>query len=232
MLNKDGFVADREAAVADLRDYITSSGLKPGERLPAERTLTAELGVTRNTLRKALAALERDGTIWRHVGKGTFVAATADDLDKMTQSPAELGQQLTPFRMMRARLAIEPAIAREAAINASGDVLARLSATIQRMRGATNWQQYEAEDDVFHREVAEASDNLLLLSVFDQLNMVRRAVAWGAVTRHSAKPPADHGSFAEHEEIVLAITSRDQAGAHEAMRKHLRSVAERLFGEI
>ncbi|MGJ8572034.1 MAG: FadR/GntR family transcriptional regulator [Hoeflea sp.] len=231
MLNRDGFQTAGEA-VTGLRDYIISSGLKPGERLPAERALTAELGVTRNTLRKALDALEREGTIWRHVGKGTFVAATADDLDKMTQSPVELGRQLTPFRMMRARLAIEPAIAREAAINASGDVIARLNATIQRMRAATSWKQYETEDDVFHREVAEASDNLLLLSVFDQLNMVRRAVAWGAVERHSTRPSVDHGSFGEHEEIVLSITNRDPAGAHEAMRKHLRSVAERLFGEV
>ncbi|AKI01913.1 transcriptional regulator, GntR family [Hoeflea sp. IMCC20628] len=231
MLNRDSFLSAGEA-VTGLREYITSNGLKPGERLPAERALTAELGITRSTLRKALDALERDGRIWRHVGKGTFVAASADDLDKMTKSPVELGKQLTPYRMMRARLAIEPAIAREAAINASGDVLARLNATIQRMRAAPNWQLYETQDDVFHREVAEASDNLLLLSVFDQLNLVRRAVAWGAVKRQSVRPPADHGSFAEHEEIVLSITNRDPTAAHEAMRKHLRSVAERLFGEI
>ena len=231
MLDRSALMAAGEA-VTDLRDYITSNGLKPGERLPAERALTAQLGVTRNTLRKALDALERDGIIWRHVGKGTFIAATSDDLDKMTKSPVELGRQLTPFKMMRARLAIEPAIAREAAINASGDVIARLKDTIQRMRAAPNWKQYETQDDVFHREVAEASDNLLLLSVFDQLNMVRRAVAWGAVKRHSVRPPADHGSFAEHEDLVLSITNRDPAAAHEAMRKHLRSVAERLFGEI
>jgi len=231
MLDRDALMAAGEA-VTDLRDYITSNGLKPGERLPAERALTAQLGVTRNTLRKALDALERDGIIWRHVGKGTFVSATSDDLDKMTKSPVSLGKQLTPFKMMRARLAIEPAIAREAAINASGDVIARLTGTIQRMRAAPSWKQYETQDDVFHREVAEASDNLLLLSVFDQLNMVRRAVAWGAVKRHSVRPPADHGSFAEHEDIVLSITNRDPAAAHEAMRKHLRSVAERLFGEI
>lgn len=219
-------------AVAGLREYIAATGLKPGQRLPAERALTTELGMTRNTLRKALDALEREGTIWRHVGKGTFVAATADDLDKMTKSPVELGQQLTPFRMMRARLAIEPAIAREAAINASGDVLARLSTTIQRMRASESWRQYEGLDDVFHREVAEASDNLLLLSIFDQLNMVRRAVAWGAVKRSSVKPPAEHGSFAEHEEILRAITDRDPAAADAAMRKHLNSVAGRLFGDI
>lgn len=229
----DNFIPpESRGTLAELRSFISESGLKPGERLPAERELTAELGVTRSTLRKALDALEREGTIWRHVGKGTFVAATADDLDQMTRSPVELGKQLTPFRMMRARLAIEPAIAREAAVNASGDVIARLHATMDRMRAASNWKQYENQDDMFHREVAEASDNLLLLSIFDQLNMVRRAVAWGAVKRQSVSPPEDHASFKEHEDIILAITSRDTAAAYEAMRRHLRSVAERLFADV
>lgn len=230
----DNFVPPPESrgTLAELRNFISESGLKPGERLPAERELTAELGVTRSTLRKALDALEREGTIWRHVGKGTFVAATAYDLDQMTRSPVELGKQLTPFRMMRARLAIEPAIAREAAVNASGDVIARLHATMDRMRAASNWKQYENQDDMFHREVAEASDNLLLLSIFDQLNMVRRAVAWGAVKRQSVSPPEDHASFKEHEDIILAITNRDTAAAYEAMRRHLRSVAERLFADV
>ncbi|MGI9365790.1 MAG: FadR/GntR family transcriptional regulator [Rhizobiaceae bacterium] len=224
ILNADG-------ALTNLRDYISKSGLKPGQRLPPERELTAELGVTRSTLRKALDALEREGTIWRHVGKGTFVAATAEDLDQMTQSPVELGQQLTPFRMMRARLAIEPAIAREAAMNASGDDLARLNGAMERTRAAATWKSYETNDDEFHRAVAEASDNLLLLTIFDQLNMVRRAVAWGSVTRQTAKPPSNHSSFGEHEAIAEAISQRNPTQAYNAMRLHLKSVSERLFDE-
>ena len=228
MLNENQ-VRDADGALSSLRDYISQSGLKAGERLPPERTLTAELGVTRNTLRKALDALEREGTIWRHVGKGTFVAATADDLDQMTQLPVELGKQLTPFKMMRVRLAIEPAIAREAAMNASGDDLAHLHGAMERTHTAANWQLYETNDDEFHRAIAAGSDNLLLLTIFDQLNMVRRAVAWGSVTRSTTRPPADHSSFAEHEAIAHAISQRDPAAAYEAMRKHLRSVSGRLF---
>ncbi len=225
-------LADGNDALSELRNYIAQSGLKPGERLPAERVLTTELGITRSKLRKALDALEREGTIWRHVGKGTFVAATADDLDQMVKSPIELGKQLTPFKMMRARLTIEPAIAREAAINASGDALVHMKTAMERAHSATSWKSYETQDDEFHRAVAEASDNLLLLSIFDQLNLVRRAVAWGSVTRQSPGPAADHPSFDEHERIAAAIINRDPKTAQDAMRRHLRSVAERLFGEI
>lgn len=215
--------------VARLRSYIVEGGYARGVRLPPERHLTDELGMTRATLRKALDALERDGVIWRHVGKGTFVAD--DDARRPNDAMVELGRQLTPFRMMRARITIEPAIAREAAVNASGDTLMRMQRAIDRAKSATTWNEYEAQDDIFHRTIAEASDNLLLLTLFDQLNEVRRAVAWGSVHRQSVRPSPDHSSFAEHDAISAAIADRDPTAAHDAMRRHLRSVSQRLFGE-
>lgn len=217
--------------VARLRSYIVEGGFPSGGKLPPERQLTDVLGMSRATLRKALDALERDGQIWRHVGKGTFIADGTAPAD--TRGAAiEIGRQLTPFRMVRARLAIEPAIAREAAVNASGETLLKMRRAIERAKAATTWKEYEVQDDQFHRSVAEASDNLLLLSLFDQLNEVRRAVAWGNVTRESARPSPDHTSFAEHDAIAAAIATRDPGAAYEAMRRHIQSVAHRLFGEV
>lgn len=216
--------------VVRLRSYISEGGFGQGVRLPPERHLTDELGMSRSTLRRALDALERDGLIWRHVGKGTFVAdGTKTDT---ANASVELGRQLTPFRMMRARMAIEPAIAREAAVNASGDTLRRMRQALDRSRAAATWETYEAEDDIFHRTVAEASDNLLLLALFDQLNEVRRAVAWGNVERRTVRPSPDHPSFAQHDAIAETISGRDPHAAYEAMRTHLRSVSARLFGEV
>lgn len=226
---------DNEAAtmdpVARLRSFIIDGGYERGGKLPPERHLTDELGLSRATLRKALDALERDGLIWRHVGKGTFVS---DGTTARAPSTAilELGRQLTPFRMMRARLAIEPAIAREAAVNASGETLQKMQRAIDRAKSATTWKEYEEQDDIFHRTIAEASDNLLLLALFDQLNEVRRAVAWGSVTRETTRPSPDHSSFIEHDAIAAAIGNRDAGAAYDAMRKHLGSVAKRLFGEV
>jgi DNA-binding FadR family transcriptional regulator len=222
-------MADSVDPVARLRRYIADGSFTVGMRLPPERQLTDELAMTRTTLRKALEALERDGVIWRHVGKGTFIAGGSPQAP--TSAMVELGRQLTPFRMMRARMAIEPAIAREAAVNASGDTQIRMRRALDRSKSAATWKEYEVQDDVFHRTIAEASDNLLLLSLFDQLNGVRRAVAWGSVTRQSAQPSPDHSSFAEHEVIADSIARRDPVAAYEAMRKHLLSVSQRLFGE-
>lgn len=222
--------SDREDAIARVRALIAAGDYAPGDRLPPERELIDHIGMSRTTLRRALEALEREGAIWRHVGKGTFVADHGGT--GATGSIAELSRQLTPVRTMRARLCVEPAIAREAAMNASGEAIIRMKLARDRAEVAPNWADYETHDDLFHRSVAEASDNILLLALFDQLNQVRRAVAWGSVVRMSERPPQGHTSFVEHDRIAAAIEARDPAAAHEAMRQHIRSVSARLFEEI
>lgn len=217
---------DREDALATLRAFIVAGKYNPGDRLPPERELIVNLGMTRTKLRRALEALEGEGTIWRHVGKGTFLAAEG------SARLAELSRQVTPVQMMRARLALEPALAREAALGASGEALARIRLNRDRAVEAATWDEYEARDDMLHRAIAEATGNVLLLSLFDRLNQVRRAVAWNTVVRRLPHPPPDHSSFTEHDRIVSAIEARDPAAAYAAMRDHLGSVSARLFGEV
>jgi len=220
----------RKGAIAALHAFIEAGGYVPGDRLPPERELIGELGMSRSTLRKALDALERDGAIWRHVGKGTFVAGYGPT--ERTGAIGALGQQMTPVRMIQARLCIEPSLAREAAIHASREAITRIKLAKDAAKAATNWADYEAQDDLFHRSVAEASDNILLLTLFDHLNHVRRAVAGDTVVRGSARPPREHSSFAQHDRIAEAIEARDPDAAQKAMRNHIGSVSERLFGDV
>jgi len=220
---------EADEVVTKLRSFIEEGGYKPGDRLDSERELIVRLDVTRAKLRKALDTLEHEGAIWRHVGKGTFIASP-----RVMSGPsnlAVLSQQVTPVQLMRARLSLEPAIAREAALHASEEAVRQLKESRDRAINAPTWEEYEAQDDNFHRTLAEATDNVLLLSLFDHLNAVRRAVAWNTVMRSSTSPARTHSSFAEHDAIVAAIQARDPAAAHAAMRTHLSSVAARLFGE-
>lgn len=220
---------EADDVVAKLRSYIAEGGYKPGERLESERELIVRLDVTRARLRKALDALEYEGAIWRHVGKGTFIAA--QNAGDGRGNLAMLSQQVTPVELMRARMSLEPAITREAALHASPDDLRQLKDIQDRAINAPDWDVYEAQDDNFHRALAEATHNVLLVSLFDHLNAVRRAVAWNTVRRKSARPARTHSSFAEHDAILAAIEARDATAAHGAMRTHLGSVAARLFGE-
>jgi len=220
---------EADDVVTKLRSYIAEGGYKPGDRLESEREMIKRLDVTRARLRKALDTLEHEGAIWRHVGKGTFIASRS--VGTGPSNLAILSQQVTPVQLMRARLSLEPAIAREAALHASADAVQQLKESRDRAINAPDWDEYEAQDDNFHRALAEATDNVLLLSMFDHLNAVRRAVAWNTVKRRSARPARTHSSFPEHDVIVIAIEARDPTAAHAAMRAHLGSVAARLFGE-
>ncbi|QYK40859.1 MAG: FadR family transcriptional regulator [Paracoccaceae bacterium] len=214
------------AALAHLRAFILDKGLKAGDRLPPERRLGDDLGLRRTELRRALEVLVDEGVLWRHVGKGTFLARPPA---QSAQNDMEmLARRVSPADAMRARAAIEPAIAREAALHATAAAIAALRVTAARSREAGSWREYEALDTEFHRQIAQASGSMALLALFDQLNMLRRMVSWGRQGRQGAHPPADHPSFAEHDRIVDALDDRDPEAAHAAMRWHLKSVETRL----
>ena len=215
------------AALVQLRAYILQRDPEQEMRLPPERELSEILGVSRGELRKALAVLEAEGELWRHVGKGTFIGARPNE-DLVSLS--EISQQTNPAEVMRARLAVEPAIAREAALHATPADLDALNTCLRNTRAARSWRQYETFDNQLHRLIAEAAHNRLLLMLFDTLNTVRRSVVWGRLRNNPVRPPVDHHSFAEHDTIVAAIAERDIDGAGRAMAAHLRSVERGLMG--
>lgn len=214
------------AALVQLQAYLAQHDLPPDSRLPAERELCEVLGVSRGDLRKALALLEKEGKIWRHVGKGTFIGS--GPLEE-TVAIAEISGRTNPADLMRSRLIVEPEIAREAALHATQDDILAMRRSLVQTRAAATWRQYENLDNLLHRQIAQASRNTVLLGLFDVLNAIRRAVVWGRLRMEPARPPADHHSFAEHDRIVDAIENRDLGGAATAMRSHLQSVERKLI---
>ena len=214
------------AALVQLQAWLAQHDLPADSRLPPERELCEVLGVSRGDLRKALALLEKEGKIWRHVGKGTFIGSGPVE---ETVAIAEISSRTNPADLMRARFIVEPEIAREAALHATHDDIVALRRSLQQTRVAATWRQYENIDNQLHRQIALASRNTVLLGLFDVLNAIRRAVVWGRLRSEPARPPADHHSFAEHDRIVDAIANRDLAGAAAAMRTHLKSVERRLI---
>ena len=208
-----------------LRAWLMHQDLAPGTRLPPEREMCEILGVSRGELRKALATLEAEGQLWRHVGKGTFVGARRMEV----LSLSDIDRATNPAEVMRTRLLIEPILAREAALHATQDHLDAMEACILRNRAAESWRQYETTDNEFHRLIAQATGNRLLLALFDALNAVRRAVAWGLLRPGDHKPPQTHHSFEEHDRILAAIRLRDLDGAAQAMQSHLRAVQQKLL---
>ncbi|MGH6875459.1 MAG: FadR/GntR family transcriptional regulator [Aestuariivirgaceae bacterium] len=216
---------EEQGALTQLQAYLAQRGEPREGRLPPERQLCDILGVSRGELRKALLILERNGELWRHVGKGTFLGAKPVE---EYSSIAAIAGKSNPRQVMQARLAIEPCIAYEAAIAASAHNIVEMHHCMHASRLAGTWRQYENWDNRLHRTIAEATQNTILLALFDTLNAVRRAVVWGRLRANPARPPVDHHSFAEHQAVVRAIEERDASGGAEAMRRHLLSVEQHL----
>lgn len=208
-----------------LRAYLSEQCFTLNDRLPPERELSEQLGVTRGHLRRAMAVLESEGQVWRHVGRGTFIGAKPI----LNLGDVHFLSSITsPMQIMEARMASEPELAGLAAIHGVRADFAELDLCIRRTREAKTWSVYEAWDSRFHYAIASATKNKLLMTLFDTLNAVRRSMAW-RTTRTTAEPPADYRSFVEHEAVHDAIIRHDAHQATEAMRRHLESVRARLM---
>ncbi len=214
------------AALTQLRAYLARAELPADSRLPPERTLSQAFGVSRAELRKALAALEAEGQLWRHVGKGTFLGNRP--LDTFADVAA-ITRQTNPAEVMKTRLLLEPEVARLAALNATPAQIAEMRVCLRKSREASSWRQYEGWDNRLHRTIAGATQNNLLLALLDTLSAVRRAIAWGRLRANPVKPDPDHHSFGEHDAIVDAIAGRDMGRAASCMRRHLESVERNLL---
>ena len=210
-----------------LKDLFDTSGYRHNDRVPPERELCKVLKTTRNKLRGALAELEAQGRIWRHVGRGTFVGSRPVlNLEDVNY----LRDQIKPDQVVAVRFAIEPELCRLAASNANRSDREQLKLCTARCRAAEDWRTYEACDNNLHLAIARAAHNQLFQYFFETLNSVRRSIVWGQ-PRATLKPAEEHSSFGEHDAIVSAIISGDDDLAAVMMTQHLKSVYSRLMSE-
>lgn len=217
---------EESAAYTQLHAFLAQYEADARGQLPPERELCDILGVSRGALRKALARAESNGRIWRHVGKGTFFGPKPiEDLSDLSG----ISSLASPPEVLRARSLLEPSLAREAAVHASAADLEELRLCAVNGRTADSWRRYETWDNRFHRAIATATQNRVLLLLFDNLNNVRRAMAWGRRRDGSPRPDPNHHSFDEHARIVAAIQDRDADAAERAMQNHIASVGRSLL---
>ena len=211
--------------LARVKTWIASSGLQVGARLPPERDLCTSLGVSRTELRKAFLVLESNGNLTREVGRGTFLTRKPEQrkADNSERTISDLAETTGPIEAMMARLALEPELARMAALHASPRQLLRIRELSSMMRKATSWRSYEELDSEFHDIIAQASGNSLLHELHKILNGVRIVVVWRRLDTPESAPDPDYHSFREHDAIVEALEKRSGREASEAMQAHLQS---------
>ncbi|MGQ4615843.1 FCD domain-containing protein [Nocardia sp. R7R-8] len=200
------------------------SMLGPGAKLPTERELVQRLSASRSAIRRALEAIERDGLVVRHVGRGTFVTDAA--ADRVDGAPGDT----SPVEIMQVRQLLEPQVAALAARAATRADLERIGQALDAGGAAGDFDSFEHWDSVLHRYIAEAAHNGLLLNMVEVLNAARALPVWGSLKRRTSTPQLRRDYHREHTEIVEALRDRDPRGAGEKMRDHLLHVTDSLLG--
>ncbi len=215
-----------DRALAEIRRLIQTGRYPLHSRLPAERDFAALLGIGRSTLRKALAVLEAEGKIWRHVGQGTFVGKTPPRDEGLGVAGAH---GASPREVLEARFVLEPAIAQSAAMSARPDDIAYLRKCLEKREAAHDAETYEFWDHTLHRAIAEATHNPLLVAVLEIVNQLRQQPGWKDYRLSTLSPERRGRSARDHRAIVDAIEARSAREAFEAMRRHIETIRTNLF---
>jgi GntR family transcriptional repressor for pyruvate dehydrogenase complex len=214
-----------EQVIGQVSELIKRDQLKPGDRLPPERELTKQLGISRPSLRAGLRSLISMGVLKSRQGAGTFIAEGPPALDS---EPLKLLAALHGFtfeHMFETRSILEVGAAGLAAERATGEQLATLAEEIAEMHATlSDPQQYLIHDIRFHRAIAEASGNPTLATLVEMVS----AVMYERRRETIARAHDFTESLELHRQIYRAIRAHQAEAARAAMREHFLR-AQRAF---
>ena len=205
-----------------LRALMTSGEFEPGARLPAERDLAKQLGVSRPSVREALIALEVEGWVEVRTGSGVYV------LDRSRSGAKGKGRKVVPatewgpLELIRARRVIEGEIAALAALHARRKDTDAIAAAIALMKeDADRGVAPLAGDRAFHTAIATACNNVVLLETVQTFWDARRGPLFERLGDYFETVSSWRKAITEHEEVHAAISAHDPDAARAAMQRHM-----------
>ncbi|HVB44555.1 MAG TPA: FCD domain-containing protein [Streptosporangiaceae bacterium] len=209
--------------------HALATGLGPGGRLPTERQLALDLGVTRSTIRHALDLMEAQGHISREVGRGTYLrSAGRTSLSVTSQVPAQARAAFAPADVMMVRRLLEPPVMPLAVAWATAADFDEMDRCLAGGDLAVSYEEFEAWDLALHRSIIAATHSPLLVTLYSSIEVARHGHIWGNLKRRSASAERRHMYQADHHQIVTALKARDAGCAVKAMRDHLARVSDHL----
>ncbi len=221
--------------IADqIRELIRAGEFLAGARLPPERDLAKQLGVSRPSIREALIALEVEGLVEVRIGSGIYVLGPGVKAEGGETMAGVLERDVVhalagPFELMRARYTIESECAALAAKSAKkAQVVAIEDALEQMHREFEHQKQPLAGDRLFHLRIAEATGNGALVAVVKMLWEERTGPLYKRLEHHYDTPGLWTAAMTEHRAVLKAIAERDAAGARAAMQRHLNKAYKRF----
>jgi DNA-binding FadR family transcriptional regulator len=212
-----------------LRSLLLAGEFPVGSRLPAERDLAVQLGVSRPSLREALIALEVEGYIEVRMGSGIYVCEPPSPAAQGFDLSAEEG----PLELIRARSLLEGEVAATAAKTGTKRQFDAIAEAIDRMESeAKAGIRPEEADRLFHVRIAEATGNSVLVGVVTRLFDSRLGPLFDQLHSHFETPYIWSDAIEEHREVLKALRARDPARAKAAMQRHMEVSFKRLSSSV
>lgn len=208
--------------VDQIQRRILAGELKVGDHLPSERELAEQFQVSRTAVREAVKTLSEKGLVQVFPGKGTFVTnGTSQALRQSLGMMMKIGQAEGTRDLVEVRHIFEPEIAALAAQRAGDEHIAAMKEAVRVMDGALDDADAYIEADLdFHLALAEASQNLIILTLIDSfVDLLREQ----RIRIFHVEGGPQRGQI-HHKRILEAITNRDPEAARSEMRAHLEQV--------
>lgn len=219
------------APLLRVREFLAAAvregAYAPGARLPTERELAARFNASRAAARRALAELEQEGLIERHVGRGTFVAQQhPEQIEPLTLAKGSV----SPAEYILARLSFEPELAPLIVLNATAADFAAMDEHLTRGAQAASREEFELTDAAFHQCLARATHNTLVIAMSDLVHAVRHEQSmWFKLRQASEAADQRHVFHAEHLRIRDALMARDADTARALLVQHIRATRRRML---
>jgi GntR family transcriptional repressor for pyruvate dehydrogenase complex len=214
--------------IADqIRELIQAGAFEVGSRLPAERDLAQQLGVSRPSVREALIALDVEGSVEIRSGSGVYVCNQPQPAN--VKAAPLLGE--SPRELMQARAAFESAVVVIACTHATSEQVERLHEIVKKMGDENARSRPPVDlDRQFHIAVAEMTGNSVMVRLIAELFDERHSPLFAKLRSRYDNSRTWRAAVKEHAAIVRAIETRDALGAQAAMLTHLRASEMRWVG--
>ncbi len=222
----EGSKAQSQRLAAELRREILAGERKAGAKLPTEAELSAQYGLSRPSVREAIAILRSQDLAESRRGSGSYVTAQPR-LELRLALPTDSTE--TVVRMIELRRAVECEATRLAAIRRSTEKLDAMRAASEAVIHAEReGRDGVAEDMLFHRLIAEAADNPYLLQMHEACQSVLLQAMRSTRANERRDPALRDEVHREHRRILLAVSAAEGDWAAGAMAAHLAGAERRL----
>lgn len=214
-----------ELVIEQIQEKILSAQIKKGDKLPSERELSDQMGVSRTSIREAIRVLETMGLIESKQGEGNFICS---NVEKSLIEPLSIMFKLnegTWDNILELREVLELQTAKIAAEKATDEEVKELGKLIERMKEEIEGERREkilvTIDQKFHNKIASISKNYLIENFFMTSSKLFEEFIEDARGKIIEVHSDENILFTEHCDIYEAIKERNPDLAYEKMKKHM-----------